>query len=114
MQHWIAPGVLVVVVVVVEVLVVTGHSGSPGSPVQVQRNALHWSVMFFAQLMEGWGPHASLISSLQAVVLSHLPPLSAIAEEETKTPTPERDSSQRDNCSPSHRRAPLWPFQSEE
>jgi len=44
--------------------------------------------MFFAQLMEGWGPHASLISSLQAVVLSHLPPLSAIAEEETKTPAP--------------------------
>jgi hypothetical protein len=88
MQHWIAPGVLVVVVVVVDVVVVTGHSGSPGSPVQVQRNALHWSVTFFAQLIEGWGPHASLISSLQAVVLSHLPLWSAIAEEETKTPTP--------------------------
>jgi hypothetical protein len=64
------------------------HTGRSGSPVQVQRNALHWSVMFFAQLMEGWGPHASLISSLQAVVLSHLPLLSAIAEEERKTPTP--------------------------
>src|SRR5215475_6083757 len=70
-QHWIAP-----------------HAMRPGSPVQVQRNALHWSVMFFAQLIEGLGPHASLISSLQAVVLSHLPLLSAIAEEETKTPTP--------------------------
>jgi hypothetical protein len=80
----------VVVVVVVELLVVVelGQLGRPGSPVQVQSCALHWSVMFFAQLSEGLGPHALLISSLQAVSLSQLPALSAIAEEETKTPTP--------------------------
>jgi hypothetical protein len=84
--------VVEVVVLVVELVVVvvapTGQRGRPGSPVQVQRNALHWLIRFFAQLIEGLGPHASLISSLQAVVLSHLPLLSAIAEEETKTPTP--------------------------
>jgi hypothetical protein len=84
--------VVEVVVLVVELVVVvvapTGQRGRPGSPVQVQRNALHWSVMLLTQLFEGLGPHASLISSLQAVVLSHLPLLSAIAEEETKTPTP--------------------------
>jgi len=70
------------------VVVVTGHSGSPGSPVQVQERALHWLITVFAQLPEGWGPHASLISSLQAAFVSHLPLLSAIAEEETKTPAP--------------------------
>src|SRR5262249_44301292 len=31
-----------------------------------------------------------------------------------KDARPERDSSQRHTCSPSHRRAPLWPFQSED
>jgi len=81
--------VVVVVDVVVEVLEPTGQRGRPASPVQVQRNALHCFVMFFAQLVPlALGPHASLISSLQAVFLSHLPLSSAIAEEERKTPTP--------------------------
>jgi hypothetical protein len=84
--------VVEVVVLVVELVVVvvapTGQRGRPGSPVQVQERALHWSITLLSQLLEGWGPHASLISSLQAVTLSHLPLLSAIAEEETKTPTP--------------------------
>jgi hypothetical protein len=45
--------------------------------------------MFFAQsLKKPRGPHAAMISSLQDVNLSHLPMLSAIAEEERKTPTP--------------------------
>ena len=70
-QHWIAP-----------------HAGRPGSPVQVQRNALHGSVMVFMQLPVGLGPHVALISSAQDVRVSHLPLLSAIAEEERKTPTP--------------------------
>src|SRR5262245_5225322 len=87
-QHWIPPGVLVVVVVVVEVLVATGQRGRPASPVQVQESALHWLITLSTQLLEGLGPHASLISSLHAVVLSHLPLWSAIADEETKTPTP--------------------------
>src|SRR5262245_22017280 len=88
MQHWI-PGVLVVVVVVVEVLVVvTGQVGRPASPVQVQRDALHGSVMVFMQLPVGLGPHVALISSAQDVRVSHLPLLSASAEEERKTPTP--------------------------
>jgi hypothetical protein len=77
-------------VVVVELVVVvapTGQTGRPSSPVQVQRPSLHWVVMFFAQLVPlELGPHAARISSLQAVFLSHLPLLSAIAEGETKTP----------------------------
>jgi len=103
-QHWIGASVVVVVllvdVVVAVVLVVvdvvvevvvepTGQRGRPASPVQVQRNALHCFVMFLAQLVPlELGPHASLTSSLQAKFLSHLPLLSAIAEEERKTPTP--------------------------
>src|SRR5262249_2235417 len=75
-----------VVVLVVELVVEpTGQRGRPASPVHVQRCALHWLVMFLAQL-KSKGAHASLISSLQAVNGSHLPPLSALAEEETKTP----------------------------
>jgi len=87
----VAAVLLVVELVVVEVEVVvapTGQRGRPGSPVQVHCIALHWLITLFTQLMAGWGPHAALISSLQAVFLSHLPLLAAIAEEETKTPTP--------------------------
>jgi|SRR5262245_30116299 len=103
MQHWIGACVVVVVLlvdvvvvllvdVVVELVVVvapTGQVGRPASPVQVQRNALHWSVTFFAQVIEGGDPHAAAISSLQALFLSHLPNwgLSAVAEDERKTPT---------------------------
>jgi hypothetical protein len=82
---------LVVELVVVEVEVVvapTGQRGRPGSPVQVHCLALHWLITLSTQLFEAWGPHAALISSLQAVLLSHLPALSAIAEEDRKTPTP--------------------------
>jgi hypothetical protein len=77
----------VVVVGLVVVVAPTGQTGRPSSPVQVQRRSLHWVVMFFAQLVPlELGPHAARISSLQAVFLSHLPLLSAKAEEETKTP----------------------------
>src|SRR5262249_40512434 len=84
--------VVEVVLLVVELVVVvapTGQVGRPASPVQVQRNALHWSVTFFAQVIEGGDPHAAAISSLQALFLSHLPNwgLSAVAEDERKTPT---------------------------
>jgi hypothetical protein len=87
----VVAAVVLVVDVVVEVVVLepTGQGGRPASPVQVQRCALHWVVMFFAQLVPLLlGPHAARISSLQAVFLSHLPLSSAIAGEERKTPTP--------------------------
>jgi len=89
----VVPSVVEVVVdvellVVVELVVVTGQRGRPASPVQVQEPALHWSIRLLTQLLEGWGPHASPISSLQAVFVSHRPLWSAIAEEETKTPAP--------------------------
>jgi hypothetical protein len=79
----VAAVLLVVELVVVEVEVVvapTGQPGRPGSPVQVHCIALHWLITLSTQLLAGWGPHAALISSLQAVFLSHLPLLSAIAE----------------------------------
>jgi hypothetical protein len=83
--------VVAALVLVVELVVVvepTGQRGRPASPVQVQRRSLHCLVMFFAQLLPlELGPHASLTSSAQATFLSHLPLSSAIAEEETKTPT---------------------------
>src|SRR5262245_18503942 len=78
----------VVVGLVVVVVAASGQRGRAGSPVQVQEPALHWLIRLSTQLLEGWGPHAALISSLQAVTLSQLPLWSAIAEEETKTPTP--------------------------
>src|SRR5262249_61784949 len=43
--------VVVVAVVVVEVVVVTGHVGSVGSPVQVQRSALHCEISDFLQVL---------------------------------------------------------------
>ena len=81
-------GLVVLVVELVVVVEPTGQRGRPASPVQVQRRSLHCLVMFLAQLVPlELGPHASRTSSAQATFLSHLPLSSAIAEEETKTPT---------------------------
>jgi len=128
-QHWmfgaVVVVVLLVVVLVVELVVVevevvvlvvvvvapTGQRGRPRSPVQVQRCALHWFVMLVMQLSEGRNPHASLISSPQAMKGSHLKKLSAIAEEERKTPTP----TAANNVTTAFlviAGSPLWPFPS--
>jgi hypothetical protein len=132
-QHWmfgaVVVVVLLVVVLVVELVVVevevvvlvvelvvvvvppTGQRGRPRSPVQVQRCALHWFVMLVMQLSEGKNPHASLISSPQAMKGSHLKKLAAIAEEERKTPTP----TAANNVTTAFlviAGSPLWPFPS--
>ena len=109
----VVAAVVLVVELVVVVVAPTGQRGRPASPVQVQRNSLHCFVMFFAQLVPlALGPHASLISSLQAVFLSHLPLLSAIAEEERKTPTPSATAAKNVATAFLVIVEPPWPFPS--
>jgi hypothetical protein len=80
---------LVVELVVVEVVVVTGQSGSPPCPVQVQSPALHWAIRFLVHVlacMPEKAPHAESIWVAQFFLL-HAGGDAAIAEE-TKAPAP--------------------------
>jgi hypothetical protein len=68
--------VLVVELVVVEVglvvVVVTGQSGSPGRPVQVQSPSLHWATTFLLHELAALpvkAPHAELIWLAQFFLL---------------------------------------------
>jgi hypothetical protein len=85
----VVAAVMLVVELVVVVVVVTGHSASPGSPVQVQSPSLHWWITFLEHWLAAMpekAPHAELISSEQ-FFLPHAGG-AAVATEETKTPAP--------------------------